>query len=167
MHKASRMIARRVVPIAAFAVVIVIMLVGCFGPWFDKQATPMLYLGEPVVQGGQGHLLISVVDMPGGGLAAIHVGLGGLLYDEEKVAAIAIEGLNGFVVAVSQFADGEGGFILWNLSGVESGPILRLTFDAHGNVKYGDIQFLADHITLVSDALALIENWKTPAYYAR
>lgn len=105
--------------------------------------------------------------MPDGGLAAIHVTLGGLLYDEEKVSAIAVEGLNGFAVAVSQFAAGEGGFILWNLSGVESGPILQLTFHAHGSVKYGDIQLLADHISLVSDALSLIEGWKTPAYYAR
>ena len=161
------MMAGRVVPIAAFAIVIIIILIGCFGPWFDKQPTPVLYLGEPVVQGGQGHLVISVADMPDGGLAAIHVGLGGLLYDEEKVAAIVIEGLNGFAVAVSQFADGEGGFILWNLFGVETGPILRLTFDACANVKWGDIQLLADHITLCSDALGCIENWKTPAYYTK
>jgi len=105
--------------------------------------------------------------MPNGGLAGIHVDLGGLLYDQEKVSNLAVEGLNGFVVLIQQFVDGEGGFILVNISRIESGPILRLTFEAHGNVKYGDIQLLADSITLVDDALLLVKDWNTPAYYAR
>ena len=162
------MIARKVVPIAAFTFIAVLMLAGCLGPWFSRQATPSLYIGEPVVQSGQGHLLISVANMPSGGFAAILVDPEGLLYNEDKVTEIAIEALNGFAVAVSQFANGEGGFILVNISSaLESGPLVKLTFDAHGNVKYRDIRLLADHITLVSDALALIENWKIPAYYTR
>jgi hypothetical protein len=154
--------------VGSLFLLLALTLVGCLGPWPVREVTPTLYLGEPVVGGGQGHLLISVADMPGGGIAAILVDREGLLYDAEKVSGIAIEGLNGFAVAVSQFANGEGGFILVNISfALESGPALKLTFDAHGIAKHGDIRLLADHITLVSNTLALIENWKTPAYYAR
>ena len=155
-------------PIAALTFMAVLMLAGCLGLWFGRPSTPTLYLGEPVVQNGQGHLLISVADMPGGGVAAIMVGPGGLIYDEQKISGIGIEGLSAFTVAVSQFANGEGGFILVNIhTASENGPILRLTFTAHGSVKDGDVHLLADHITLVSDALALIDDWETPAYYAR
>lgn len=143
------------------------LLLGCFGPWFGGAPVPKLYLGEPVIENGQGTLRISVSNVPNGGLAAIHVALGGLLYDEEKVSNLAVVGLNGFTVLIQQFVDGEGGFILTNTSGIESGPILRLTFKAHGNVKYGDIQLLASFITLVDDALVVVDGWNTPAYYAR
>ncbi|MFC2106002.1 hypothetical protein ACFLS0_04560 [Candidatus Bipolaricaulota bacterium] len=142
-------------------------LVGCFGPWFESTPVPKLYFGEPIIENGQGSVRISVSCMPNGGLAAIQVNLGGLLYDEEKLSNLVAEGLNGFVVLIQQFTDGEGGFILTNTTGVESGPILRLTFKAHGNVKCGDIQLLADSITLVDDALLLVDDWDTPAYYAR
>jgi hypothetical protein len=148
-------------------VVTAVILVGCFGPWFAGIPSPKLYLGEPVVNNGQGALLISVANMPNGGLAAIQVDLGGLLYVQEKLSNLVVEGLNGFAVLIQQFVDGEGGFILANTSGVESGPILRLTFEAHGSIRYGDIQLLADFITLVDDALLLVEVWNTPAYYAR
>jgi len=161
------MLWRRDASAAGLMILSVLILAGCFGPWFRSEPTPTLYLGEPVIDNGQGSLRIAVADMPNGGLAGIHVALGGLLYDQEKVSNLAVEGLNGFVALIQQFADGEGGFILTNVSGIESGPILRLTFEAHGNVKYGDIQLLADSITLVDDALLLIEDWNTPAYYAR
>ena len=145
----------------------VLILAGCFGPWFSSEPMPTLSLGEPAIENGQGSIRISVADMPNGGLAGIHVALGGLLYSREKVLNLAVEGLNGFIVLIQQFVDGEGGFILVNASGIESGPILQLTFDVHGSVKYGDIQLLADFITLVDDALLMVENWNTPAYYAR
>jgi hypothetical protein len=159
---------KNAIPLVGLGFAVMLLLVGCISSWLVRDATPTLYLEEPVLDGGRGHLSISVTNMPDAGLAAIMVGPEGLLYDEEKVSGIAIEELNGFTIAVSQFANGEGGFILVNTSSaLESGPILRLTFDAHGNVKYGDIRLLADHITLVSDVLALIDGWKTPAYYAR
>ena len=167
MPSTRKTLQKNAIPLVGLGLAVMLLLVGCISSWLVRDATPTLYLGEPVLDGSRGHLSISVTNMPDAGLAAIHVGLGGLLYDEEKVSAIATEGLKGFVVLVSQFANGEGGFLLVNLSAVENGPILRVTFDAHGNVKYGDIRLLADHITLVSDVLAPIENWKTPAYYAR
>jgi len=158
----------RSLTVAVWIVVIAAgVLAGCFGPWLRGEPTPALYLGEPAIVAGQGQLLISVASMPNGGLAGIQVDLGGLLFDEEKVSNLVVEGLNGFAVLIQQFVDGEGGFILANVSGIESGPILRLTFDVHGNVKYGDIQLLADSVTLVDDAFLLVEDWSTPAYYAR
>jgi len=161
------MFRRRNASAAGLMILSVLVLAGCFGPWFRSEPTPTLYLGEPVIDNGQGSLRISVADMPNGGLSGIHVALGGLLYDQEKVSNLAVEGLNGFVVLIRQFANGEGGFILANVSGIENGPILRLTFEAHGNVKYGDIQLLSNSVTLVDDALLLVEGWNTPAYYAR
>jgi len=158
---------RRNASAAGLMILSVLILAGCFGPWFGGMPFSKLFVGEPVIADGQGSVLVSVANMPNGGLAAIQVDLGGLVYDEEKLSNLAVEGLNGFAVLIQQFAGGEGGFILTNASGFESGPILRLTFEANGNVRYGDIQLLAAPITLVDDALLLIEDWNTPTYYAR
>ena len=158
---------RKHVPAAGFMILLACALAGCFGPWFASVPVPKLYLGEPNIENGQGTVLVSVASIPNGGLAAIQVDPGGLLYDEEKLSNLVVEGLNGFAVLIQQFADGEGGFILMNTSGVESGLILRLTFETHGNVRYGDIRLLVDSIILVDDALLLIDDWNTPAYYAR
>jgi hypothetical protein len=151
----------------ALIVLILLASAGCTGPWLGVSVSSTLYLGEPEVAGPQSTLTIWVAGMPDGGVAAIHVQIDGLLYDPEKISALAVEGCSGFVVTNSQFADGEGGFLMVNLSGVEAGPVAKLTFTAHGNVKDGDVQLLADRITLVSDAYTFITDWKTPAYYAR
>lgn len=165
MARPNERAVRTAVAIGIIASVLAI-LAGCFGPWFASTPAAKLYVGEPMVSAGQGQLLISVADMSNGGVAGVHVALGGLLYDQEKLANLVVEGLNGFAVLIQQFVDGQGGFILADTSGVPSGPILRLTFEAHGNVRYGDVQLLADYITLVDDALLLVEAWETPAYYA-
>lgn len=146
---------------------ILVASAGCTGPWFGAPVSTTLYLGEPDVTGQQGTLTLWVAGMPSGGTAAVHVRIGGLRYDGEKITDLAVEGCSDFVVTNSRFADGEGGFLMLNLSGVEAGPVARLTFTAHGNVKDGDVQLLADRITLVSDAYTFITDWKTPAYYAR
>ena len=151
----------------ALIVLILVALAGCIGPWLGVSVSTTLYLGEPEITGGQGTVTIWVAGMPDGGVAAIHVQIDGLVYDPEKLSALAVEGCSGFVVTNSQFANGEGGFLMLNLSGVEAGPVAKLTFTAHGNVKDGDVQLLADRITLVSDAYTFITDWKTPAYYAR
>ena len=163
----KRRIARRHVLLAGSLLLLVGILTGCFGPWFTSVSTPKLYLGEPAVSDGQGVLRILVTDMPNGGLAGIQVNPGGLLYDQEKVSDLVVEGHNGFVVLTRRFADGEGGFILVNTTGVESGAVLELAFEAHGNVKHGDIRLTKSVITLVDDALLPINDWETPEYYAQ
>jgi hypothetical protein len=149
------------------SVLILVSLAGCMGPWFGGAVSTTVYLGEPEITGQQGTLTLWVAGMPDGGVAAIHVQIDGLVYDGERISGLAVEGCSDFVVTNSQFADGEGGFLMVNLSGVEAGPVARLTFTAHGNVKDGDVQLVADRITLVSDAYTFITDWKTPAYYAR
>ena len=150
------------------AVGIILSLAGCMGAWFEPSKDPTLFLGEPVISEGQGEALISVTNMPDGGLAAIQVDLGGMTYNTEKISDLEIAGINGFIVLKSQFAEGKGGFMLINIfAGVETGAILKLTFKASGNVKIGDIVLIKDQITLVSDALALITTWNLPAYYAK
>ena len=148
-------------------VLILVAVAGCMGPWFGASVSSILYLGAPEITGQQGSLTIWVAGMLDGGVAAIHVEIDGLLYDCERISALAVEGCSGFVVTDSQFTDGKGEFLMVNLSGVEAGPVARLVFTVHGNVKDGDVQLLADKITLVSDMFTFITDWKTPAYYAR
>ena len=146
---------------------LLLSLVGCMGGWLNQSNRPTLYLGKPVISNGQGELTVSVTNMPDGGLAAIQVDLGGMTYDPEKISDLKVAGLNGFIVLKSEFAEGKGHFMLIDiLSGVENGSILKLTFSAHGNVTVGDIVLSKDKIKLVSDAVATIDTWNLPAYYA-
>jgi hypothetical protein len=50
---------------------------------------------------------------------------------------------------------------------VENGAILKLKFTASGNAKTGDIVLFANHITLVSDLITDILDYRVPAYYAQ
>ena len=148
----------------------VLMLVACIGPWFARDVKPMLFFGEPVVVGNQGEILLSVSNMPDGGLSAIHVHLKGMGYDKTRISEVAIEGLNGFMVVNNQFddANGKGSFILLNIfSGVETGEIARLTFTASGRVQDGDFALTKSLIDLVSNTLTPIVDWTLPVYYAR
>jgi hypothetical protein len=155
------------------AVGMILSVAGCMGAWFDPPQVATFFLGKPVISEGQGEVTISVTNMPDGGLAAIHVHFGGMTYNEEKISDLAVVGLNGFgngasdQPVASEFTDGEGGFILINLLGVENGAILKLTFKASGNVTIGDIVLIKDQIDLTNDAITLIDSWNLPAYYAK
>ena len=145
----------------------ILAIAGCMGAWFEPSQVATLFLGKPVISEGQGEVTISVSNMPDGGLAAIHVHFGGMTYNEQKISALEIVEVNGFILLDSEFANGEGSFILINIfSAVENGAILKLTFTAGGNVSIGDIVLIKDQIELTSNAFALIDPWTLPAYYA-
>jgi len=148
----------------------VLMLSACIGPWFASSVKVMLFFGEPIVVGDQGEILLSVSNMPDGGLSAIHVHLKGMVYDETRISGLTLEGLNGFIVISSHFDDasGEGSFILLNIaSGVETGQIAKLTFTASGRMQDGDFALVKSLIDLVSNTLTPIVDWTLPVYYAR
>jgi hypothetical protein len=143
-------------------------LSGCMESWLQGSTRPTLYLGKPVVVGTQGEVSILVSDMPDGGLSAIQVDLGGMTYNRDKISNVEVVGESGFIVLVSSFADGKGSFMLINLlSGMENGAILKLKFTTSGNVKTGDVVLFANHITLVSDLITDILDYRVPAYYAQ
>ena len=155
--------------LVGLAMALVVMgLTGCIGDWFSHETKPMLFFGEPVVAGDDSEIILSVSNMPDGGLSAIHVDLSGMVFDKDKVSDVDIEGLNGFIAVASGFGDGKGSFILLNIfAGVETGEIAKLTFTAHGNVQDGDFALNKPLIELVSDLLAPIVDWIVPTYYAR
>lgn len=155
--------------LAGFVVLLLVgTLSGCMESWFQGSTRPTLYLGKPVVVGTQGEVSILVSDMPDGGLSAIQVDLDGMTYNREKISNVEVVGESGFIVLASSFLDGKGSFMLINLlSGMENGAILKLKFTASGNVKTGDIVLSANHITLVSDLITDILDYRVPAYYAQ
>ena len=153
---------------ALVVLLLVVGLSGCLDSLLQRQAHPTLYFGKPVVVGTQGEVSILVEDMPDDGLSGIQVDLGGMTYNRDKISNIEIVGENGFIVLASSFVDGKGSFMLINLlSGVENGAILKLRFTARGNVKTGDIVLLKQYITLASDLITDIVDFRVPAYYAQ
>lgn len=137
-----------------------IALTACISQWLAPPVEPTLAIGDPVVAGGRGEVLLSVVDMPDGGLAAMAVLPGGMTYAPAKVTNVTLVGLNGFIVLASEFAGGHGRFVIVNPSaGRAVGPIAKLTFDVSGAVTSGDLAFVVANIQLGSDEGALIASW--------
>lgn len=157
--------------VGVLAVGLALAMSGCMGQWFRPR--PTLIIGDPVISGGTGTVLISVANMPEGGLASIAVGPDGMAYDQAKIKDITITGKSGFVVLASEFDDatGKGRFVLANpAGGCKGGVIAQLDFVAQENVTSADFAFAEEHIDLGSAANRLILDWElavgTP-YYAR
>ena len=150
----------------------VVALTGCMGGWFTQNQQAYLVIGAPVVTGGHGEVIISVVNMPQEGMASMAVKVDGMTYNNAKIANIAVAGLNGFTVLASSFDDatGKGVFVIANANaGSVDGTVAKLTFDATGNVTAADVAFGKDHIELGSHLNTLITGWQLStgkAYYA-
>lgn len=166
----------RLLCLALLAVVLALGLTACMGGWFTPQLRATLIVGDPVAKGGKFEVIISVTNMPDGGLASIAVDADGMTYDNAKISNIGATGLNGFTVTASEFNDatGKGRFVIANpATGVEGGTILKLTFDANAAVTSADIgssRFTKSKITLGSDLNTLITTWTlgtAKAYYAK
>jgi hypothetical protein len=165
----------RVRPCLAVALLafLVCGIIACSGFWKTAPKLGTLVIGPVVMSGTDGYVLVSVTDMPSGGLAAIQFGTVG---DEAIVlsgidpSSIAIEGRSGFVVLAKDFATppDKGTLLAANAStGVTAGEILRLTFKATGSNPAFTVT--KSKVTLVSDANVVISTWNlsTKAYYTR
>ncbi len=131
-------------------------LTGCLmGGWWSDATVATLVIGEVANTGATGEILLSVRDMPAGGLASIAVVIGGMTYDDERISSVTIEGLDGFTVLASEFDDatGRAGFLLAHPSGgLVDGDFARLTFDTTSSASVRtDFDFDEAQITLGDD----------------
>lgn len=131
----------------------------------------MLIIGEPVASGGKWQVIVSVVNMPDGGLAALQIDDGGITLSQIDASTVSATGLNGFLLVIEDYTDPppKGYLVAVNAAtGNESGPILKFTFDATG--ANPAVLFDKAKIKLLSDAFTWITNWDfggAKAYYAQ
>ena len=145
----------------------------CSGFWNTPVQMGKLLVSDVVVTGSSGYVLISVADMPTGGVASIEFGLGGneaITFTNITASAIAIEGKSGFTVLAEDFTTnaGKGTLLAANGStGVASGQILKITFA----VTAANPTFTVDttKVEIGSDTNALITAWETGSldYYTK
>ena len=155
---------------------VAIGLTACMGGWFTPQLAATLIIGNPVAVGGNWEVILSVANMPDGGLSSMAVDVDGMTYNSAKISNIVATELNGFTVTASEFNDatGKGRFVIANAAtGVVGGTILKLAFDAHAAVTsadLGDARFDETKITLGSALNTQITTWTkgtAKAYYAK
>ena len=152
---------------------LILGLYACTGSWVNPGYRASLVIGAPVVTGTHGEVLISVAEMPEGGMASLAVDLSGMSYDNLKIKDVAIKGLNGFIVLAREFNDsiGEGRFVIANPNaGSVGGPVAKLLFNVAGSLAPGDLLFDRGHITIGSHLNTLITDWELitgKAYYAK
>ena len=159
--------------LGSLAIGLLIVVVACAGFWNTPTQLGKLIVGPVQVAGTGGYVLVSVADMPGGGLAAIQFGtVGGeaIAFTNIDPASIQIEGKNGFVVLAEAFGvtSGKGALIAANgTTGVVGGEILKFTFTVAG--ANPTFTVTKSKVTLVSDANAFITAWElsSTVYYAR
>ena len=123
--------------------------------WFADPPVPTLIIGPVTIVGARGEILLSVTDIPGGGLALMAVNvLTGITYPIGKVANITVVGLVGFEVLAQQFIGGFGGFLVAHGSaGLPAGDFVKLVFDViDPTVVLADFTFNPAGIDLVDDS---------------
>jgi hypothetical protein len=165
--------ARRSWKLGAAAVgglVVALIIAACAGFWNTPVQLGKLIVGAIQVTGTKGTALVSVADMPGGGLGAIQfgtVGDGAITFTNVDPASIQVEGKSGFVVLAQAFGSGSGALIAAGCDGVVKGEILKFTFAVTG--ARPTFAVTKAKVSLVNDANAFITAWNlsTTAYYAR
>jgi len=158
------------VPVVVGSLTVMLTIAACAGFWKTPVQLGKLVVGGVNVTGSQGTVLVSVADMPGGGLGAIQFGeVGGeaISFTNIDPVSIQVEGKNGLVVLAQTFGSGSGALIAAGCDGVVGGEILKFTFTVTGP----NPTFIVTKVklTLASDANARITAWDlgTTAYYAR
>lgn len=158
----------------ALLIAVALSLAACFGHWFTPPQIGKLIVGPPVPKDGQYEVLISVADMPDGGVAGVQLGSiaqPAIEFTNVDVATIAVEGLSGFRVGAQSYTAGppvEGSLIaVYGGVALESGQVLKLTFEATGDptVTLDDTR-----IDLASAAPAWVAGWDLVtdvAYYTK
>ncbi len=117
-----------------------VVLTSCFGHWLTPPTIAKLILSDPIRVGGKYEVLISVTDMPDGGIAGIQLGTEAqpaITFTNVDVTTITTEGLNGFEVTSQTYTAGppaKGCLIAVNgAASIESGTVLKLSFEATGD----------------------------------
>jgi hypothetical protein len=77
------------------AVGLIIGLYACMGQWFTQEQPPAVIIGQPVITGNCGEVIISVMNMPNEGMASMEVDLDGMAYTTTKISNIVVAGWNG------------------------------------------------------------------------
>jgi hypothetical protein len=148
-------------------------IVACSGFWNTAPQLGTLVVGPVVVTGIDGYVLVSVTDMPSGGLAAIQFGTVGdeaITLSSIDPSSVAIDGKSGFIVLAKDFATNPGkGALLAAIAstGVTAGEVLRFTFKITGPNPVFTVT--KSKVTLASDSNVIISTWNlsTKAYYTR
>lgn len=119
---------------------LVLVLTSCFSHWLTSPTVAKLIVSDPVLMGGRYEVLISVVDMPDGGVAGMQLGMVGapaIEFTGVDVSTITAEGLSGFEVTAQVYSAGppiEGCLVAVNgVVPIESGTVLKLSFEATGD----------------------------------
>jgi hypothetical protein len=141
-----------------------VTLTACFGHWFTPPQTGTLIVGASVQVGGRYELLISVADMPDGGVAGIELGTDALpaigFSNNVDGTTIVAEGLSGFRVTAQSYtaaAPIEGSLIaVYGGAPIEGGPVLKLSFEATGDPT---VTLDETRINLASAIPAWIVGW--------
>ena len=139
-----------------------VTLTACFGHWFTPLQIGKLIVGPPVAKGGRYEVLISVADMPDGGVAGIQLGTTiqpAIEFTNVDVATIAAEGLSGFRVTAQSYAGSPAQGCLVAVYGgapIESGQVLKLSFEATGDPL---VTLDETRINLASAIPAWIVGW--------
>ncbi|MCX6093266.1 MAG: hypothetical protein NTY63_00365 [Candidatus Bipolaricaulota bacterium] len=151
-------------------VAVMLVIAACAGFWNTPVQFGKLIVGAVQVMGTTGTVLVSVADMPDGGLGAIQFGTVGneaITFTNIDAASIKVEGKNGFVVLAQAFAGGTGALIAAGCDGVVGGEILKFTFTVTG--AHPTLIVTKAKVKLVSETNAFITTWElsSTAYYAR
>ncbi|MFC2105803.1 hypothetical protein ACFLS0_03535 [Candidatus Bipolaricaulota bacterium] len=152
-----------------------VTLTACFGQWLTPLLTGKLIVGSPVPVDGRYEVLISVADMPDGGVAGIQLGTTTepaiTFSNNVDGATITAEGLSGFRVTAQSYTAGAPveGYLIAVYGGVaiESGQALRLSFEATG---VPTVTLDETRIWLTNDIPTWIAGWGLvtgAAYYTK
>jgi hypothetical protein len=160
--------------LSLLAVGLAVGLHACTGNWFGAAEGPTLIIGKPVVAGGKGEVMISVANMPKGGLASIAIDDLGITYTNISPVSVQATGQNGLTVLAQDFTTtpGKGRLVAANpTSGSVGGTVLKITFTPSGGTPTFTIQSGdKGKVTLGSALNTLITAWElgtTKAYYAK
>lgn len=160
----------RVAVICLTAIAVVIGITACMN-WFAGAPEPTLLLSPVVINGDRGEILLSVKNMPDGGLASLAVVLGGIEYGTSgKISNVSVEALAGFVVLAEQFDADDGGFLVaHSCAGLHDGAFAKIVFTATGGPVLADFVFTKADITMGDDSNNAIafEIRDAFAYYAK
>jgi hypothetical protein len=158
----------------AVLLAVTLTLTACMGHWFTPPQLAKLIVGPPVAKGGRYEVLISVADMPNGGVAGIQLGtvaLPAIEFANVDVSTLTAEGLSGFRVTAESYTAGPPakGSLMAVYGGVAvvSGQVLKLSFEATGNPT---VTLDETRIALASAVPGWIVGWDLEAgvaYYTK
>jgi len=157
-----------------FAIVLLLLgISACSGLWNTPVQLAKLLVSDVIVAGASGHVLISVANMPGTGVASIQFGTLGdpaITFANIDATTITIEGQNGFVVLESDVTTtaGKGTLIVVNAAtGVVSGQIVKLTFTV--TAANPTFTVAKAKVKIGSDSNTWITAWDTSSldYYTK